>query len=399
MATTRDCFDLHELPLTSCPAPTLQTEVPRSTIDMLAIRIKHHCDHCDKCFARASILRDHKNSVKGIRPHACNFDNCSAAFTRNNDLKVHQRECHSESPPEVPCWGCTKVFKRKSDLNRHLKAPGGRSCCQNISCAIVESKLSPLVDVSLNYDLHCNWNKRLYQSFCAFTYASMRALDIRQGSLEPEIPPSYFDMVRATRHILDGPRTQNGANSVHIVWNSARTFEHPSHAIHWPIHQSFDADMNRPWVFHPPQKWMCNEDIRDFADCCISLTLDLFKSLSVFDALTDNTEKAFYELRLRVQLSVAGFAGSHFQSMAHYFLRDVRWRDEKLWHVFETCREHLILLTSISYASLDYTRSSKPDQESFITLICWFIELQTENVNTLALDDAMLQVLQKLITH
>ena len=103
-------------------------------LNMSTMRSAHYCDHCDKSFARAYILRDHMNSIRGIKAYNCTT--CSIRFSRNHDLKVHQKEQHSLEQPSITCriitssgsLGCHRDFKRQSDLLRHLRAPAGQFC-------------------------------------------------------------------------------------------------------------------------------------------------------------------------------------------------------------------------------------------------------------------------------
>ena len=81
------------------------------------------CDKCDKTFATASMLQQHKYAVHPDRPMlSCRF--CPHKVKTKQALASHERKHTGEKP--FACKLCSKTFKQASALNTHKLIHNGK---------------------------------------------------------------------------------------------------------------------------------------------------------------------------------------------------------------------------------------------------------------------------------
>ncbi|KAG7154646.1 zinc finger and BTB domain-containing protein 49-like [Homarus americanus] len=74
------------------------------------------CPICQKCFAKAAILKRHH--LAHFRPYVCHL--CTRSFTRREVLAEHLLE-HNGADLRMPCPVCSMTIKRKRNLQAHIK--------------------------------------------------------------------------------------------------------------------------------------------------------------------------------------------------------------------------------------------------------------------------------------
>lgn len=79
----------------------------------------HQCKLCLKTFKTTQHLRDHINTHKKLRPHACAVANCGKAFASKRNLRQHMQE-HREEPTHA-CNKCPQKFVLPGHLTQHIK--------------------------------------------------------------------------------------------------------------------------------------------------------------------------------------------------------------------------------------------------------------------------------------
>lgn len=77
----------------------------------------HACEHCDKKFVSASLLRYHGLTHTGVKDFACT--ECDKRFALANNLKTHIKS-HTKTK-EFACTECTGTFLLKTGLALHMK--------------------------------------------------------------------------------------------------------------------------------------------------------------------------------------------------------------------------------------------------------------------------------------
>ena len=229
---------------------------------MSTIRSAHYCDHCDKSFTRAYILRDHINSIRGIKAYNCST--CSTRFSRRHDLKVHQTEQHSLERPSITCRiitsrgsvGCDRVFERQSDLLRHLRAPAGQYCrlSRAESALVVPDSSQEIAKAArrdyvkpsstswvitndpqsgnlLDQNQQVNWYQR-YLTIRANAWIAILANAKRRGHDAPLSPQLMTDLIHVTRYFAKKGCSEVVVACAQTLFWATNKFEPEASQIH-----------------------------------------------------------------------------------------------------------------------------------------------------------------------
>lgn len=100
----------------------------------------HKCEHCNKCFSRATHLKRHKLTHEEGKIH-CSI--CNKRFTRIDHLNLHVASNHSETKPyqcDVP--ECLKGFVRQEHLKKHIEAKHSDATKDKETCDICQKTFS-----------------------------------------------------------------------------------------------------------------------------------------------------------------------------------------------------------------------------------------------------------------
>lgn len=100
----------------------------------------HKCEHCNKCFSRATHLKRHKLTHEEGKIQ-CSI--CDKRFTRIDHLNLHVASNHSETKPyqcDVP--ECKKGFVRQEHLKKHIEAKHGDTTKDKETCDICQKTFS-----------------------------------------------------------------------------------------------------------------------------------------------------------------------------------------------------------------------------------------------------------------
>uniref|UniRef100_A0A8C9WCA1 Zinc finger protein 648 n=1 Tax=Scleropages formosus TaxID=113540 RepID=A0A8C9WCA1_SCLFO len=84
----------------------------------------YSCPFCARTYIWSSDFRKHIRTHTGEKPYAC--ATCGKAFVRSSDLRKHERNIHANDKP-LPCPQCGKTFNKPLSLLRHQRTHLGES--------------------------------------------------------------------------------------------------------------------------------------------------------------------------------------------------------------------------------------------------------------------------------
>ena len=92
-----------------------------SFIDSRVEKMPYSCKHCNKCFSRSSVCKEHERIHAEVKQYKCRH--CEKCFIQSADCKKHERT-HTGVKPYT-CKHCKKSFSQLRNCKRHERTHTG----------------------------------------------------------------------------------------------------------------------------------------------------------------------------------------------------------------------------------------------------------------------------------
>lgn len=125
---------------------------------------EHKCEHCNKCFSRATHLKRHLLTHEEGKI-VCSV--CDKRFTRIDHLNLHVASNHSESKPyQCEVADCKKGFVRPEHLKKHIEAKHSEASKDKEICEICQKSFTSKKYLRTHMKSHIGDTKGLSCKFC-----------------------------------------------------------------------------------------------------------------------------------------------------------------------------------------------------------------------------------------
>ena len=81
----------------------------------------YSCKHCNKCFSRSSVCKEHERIHTEVKPYKCRH--CEKCFSWSSDYRIHEQTHTGEKL--YTCKHCKKCFSDLAHCKRHERTHTG----------------------------------------------------------------------------------------------------------------------------------------------------------------------------------------------------------------------------------------------------------------------------------
>ena len=121
-----------------------------SYIDSTAEKMPYSCKHCNKCFSRSSVCKEHERIHTEVKLYKCR--DCEKCFSQSSGCKIHERTHIGEKP--YTCKHCKKCFSQIGNCKRHERTHTGEKPYTCHTCWICQEECSSEACLLKHYDDH-----------------------------------------------------------------------------------------------------------------------------------------------------------------------------------------------------------------------------------------------------